>query len=53
MNTIFVNSEINKTSDPHRRLLNLTDKMDLRRKNKYIALSNLYQILVFLINGKI
>ena len=29
MNTIIMNSEINKTSDPHRRLLNLTDKMDL------------------------
>ena len=31
-----------KTSDPPRLLLNLTDKIDLRRKDKYIALSNLY-----------
>ena len=41
MNTIFMNSENSKTSDPHRLLLNLTDKIDLRRKDKYIALSNL------------
>ena len=33
--------ENSKTSDPHRLLLNLTDKIDLRRKDKYIALSNL------------
>ena len=37
MNTIFMNSEISKTSDPHRLLLNPTDKTDLRRKDKYIA----------------
>ena len=36
-----MNSENNKTSDPHRPLLNLRDKIDLRRKDKYIALSNL------------
>ena len=41
MNTIFMSSENSKTSDPHRLLLNLTDKIDLRRKDKYIALSNL------------
>ena len=41
MNTVFMNSENNKTSDPHRLLLNLADKIDLRRKDKYIALSNL------------
>ena len=41
MNTTFMNSENNKTSDPHRLLLNLADKIDLRRKDKYIALSNL------------
>ena len=40
INTIFMNSENSKTSDPHRLLLNLTDKIDLRRKDKYIALSN-------------
>ena len=41
MNTIFMNSENSKTSDPHTLLLNLTDKTDLRRKDKYIALSNI------------
>ena len=41
MNTIFVNSGNSETSDPHKLLLNLTDKADLRRKDKYIALSNL------------
>ena len=41
MNTIFMNSENSKTSDSHILLLNLTDKIDLRRKDKYITLSNL------------
>ena len=41
MNTIFMNSENSRTSDPHRLLLNLTDKVHMRRKDKYIALSNL------------
>ena len=36
-----MNSENNKTPDPDRLLLNLTDKIDLRRKDKYIVLSNL------------
>ena len=35
-----MNSKNSKTSDPHRLLLNLTNKIDLRRKDKYIALSN-------------
>ena len=41
MDTIFMNSENSKTSAPHRLLINLTDKIDLRRKDKYVALSNL------------
>ena len=41
MTTIFINSENSKTSDLQRLLLNLTDKIDQRRKDKYIALSNL------------
>ena len=36
-----MNSENNKTSDPHRLLLNLTDKINLNRSDKYVALSNL------------
>ena len=39
--TIFMYSKNSKTSGPHRLLLNLTDKIDLRRKDEYIALSNL------------
>ena len=41
MNTIFMNSKNCKTSDPYRLLLNLTNKTVLRKKQKYIALSNL------------
>ena len=41
MNTIFINSENSKTSDSHRLLLNLTDIINLRRSDKYVALSNL------------
>ena len=37
MNTIFINSENSKTFDPRRLSLNLTNKIDLRRKNNYIA----------------
>ena len=40
MNTIFMNSENNKKSDPHRLLINLADKIDLRRRDKCIALPN-------------
>ena len=36
-----MNSINSRKSDPHRLLLNSTDKIDLRRKDKYIALSNL------------
>ena len=41
MNTIFMDSKNGKLSHPQRLLLNLTDKTDLRRKDKYTALSNL------------
>ena len=40
MNTTCINFENSTTSDPRRLLLNLTDKIDFRRKDKYIALSN-------------
>ena len=36
-----MNTQNSKTSDPHRLLLDLTDKINLRRKDKYIALSDL------------
>ena len=41
MNTIFMNSENSKISDPHRQLLNLLDEVNLKKSDKYVALSNL------------
>ena len=49
MDTIFMNSKNNKTSDPQRLLLNLTDKINSKRSDKYVALSN----LSITIHGKI
>ena len=40
MDSIFMNSENSKTSDHQRLLLNLTDKIGLRRKDIYVTLSN-------------
>ena len=34
MNTIFMNSKNSKTSDPHRLLINLTDKINLKRRDE-------------------
>ena len=36
MDTIFINSKNSKRSDSHRLLLNLTDKINLKRSDKYI-----------------
>ena len=41
MDTKFGNSESSKTSEPHVLILKLTDKLDLRRGEKIIALSHL------------
>ena len=41
MDTTLMNSENSKTFDPHRILLNLTDKINLQRSDKYVALANL------------
>ena len=43
MDTIFMNSRNSrnsKISDPHRLLHSLSDKINLRRKDKYVALSS-------------
>ena len=48
MNTIFMNSENSKTSEPRALILKLTNILDLRRGEKSIA----YQILVFITHGK-
>ena len=49
MDTIFMNSQTSKTSDPHRLLLNLSDKM----KFKKLVNMLLYQTLSFTIHGKV
>ena len=41
MDTIFMNSENSRTSEYHVLVLKLTDKLDLRRAQKTVALSNL------------
>ena len=41
MDTIFMNSEKSKISDTHRLLLNFSDKINLKRSDKSVALSNL------------
>ena len=41
MDTIFMNSGNSKTSDPHRLLLNLSNKINLKRSDKYVALSKI------------
>ena len=41
MDTIFIDSEKSKTFYPVRLLLNLPDEIDLKRSNKYDALSRL------------
>ena len=38
MDTIFMNSAKSKAFNNHRLLLNLTDKIDLKRSDKYVAL---------------
>ena len=40
MDTIFMNSKNCKTPEPCRLFLNLADKMDFRRGDKHVALSN-------------
>ena len=41
MDTIFMNSKNSGTSDSHKLLFNLSDKINLKKSDKYVALSNL------------
>ena len=41
MYNLFMNSKNTETSDPHRLLLNVSDKIDLKRSDKFAALSKL------------
>ena len=47
MDTIFMNSESSKTSEPHILKLKLTDKLDLKLDKRLLH----YQILAFITNG--
>ena len=49
MDTIFMNSENSKTSDPQWQLLNLSDKLNQREVIKMLS----YQILASSLLGKI
>ena len=41
MEKIFINTENSKTNEPHKFVFNLSQKLDLRRSNKHVALQNL------------
>ena len=41
MDIIFMNYKNRKISETHRLLLNLVDKINLEKSDKYVALSNL------------
>ena len=41
MEIIFLNTEDNKTNEPHRFRLSLADKLNLKNPNKNITLGNL------------
>ena len=41
METIFMNTENSKTNEPHKFVFNFSQKLDLRRSNKHVALQNL------------
>ena len=49
LNTIFMNSKNSKTSDLHKILLNLTEKINLKKEINLL----LYQMLAYTIHGKI
>ena len=41
METIFMNTENSKTSEPHKFVLNLSQRLDLRSSNKHVTLQKL------------
>ena len=41
MKTIFMNTENSKTDEPHKFVLNLSQRLDLRSLDKYVAYENL------------
>ena len=45
MDTLFMNSQNNKTSDSHRSLLNLSDKINLKISDKYVCFFKSWHLL--------
>ena len=41
METIFVNTKNSKTSEPHKFVLNLSQRLDLRKSNKHVIFQGL------------
>ena len=41
METIFMNTKNNRISEPHKFVLNLSQRLDLRRSDKHVTLQNL------------
>ena len=41
METIFTNTENSKTDEPHKFILSLSNKLNLKNPNKNVALANL------------
>ena len=41
METIFMNTENSKTNEPHKFVLNLSQRLDLKSSAKYVGLQNL------------
>ena len=40
METIFMNTKNSKTNEPHKFVLNLSQRLDLRSSNKHVTLQN-------------
>ena len=40
METIFMNAENSKANEPHKFVLNLSQRLDLRSSTKHVALQN-------------
>ena len=40
METIFMNAENNKTNEPHKSVINLSQRLDLRNSNKHVTHQN-------------
>ena len=46
MDTIFMNSENSKPSDPQKLLLNLSEKMNLKKSYKYVTMHEKYKNVI-------